>query len=156
MRISLTLVVWMMAWLLWSGLYTPLLVTLGVVSCLLVMVLARRMDFFAKGVYSLHLTPGLIPFWGWLGGQLIKTNLQVARLVLSPRLTISPTVVRIDALPPDPVGQAILGNSITLTPGTVTIDDHEGKLFVHCLTREGADELLEGEMNRRVASLSAG
>lgn len=154
MRVALTLALWMTAWLLWSGLYKPLLIALGVLSCLLVYVLAARMGFFERSVYSLHVIARLAPFWGWLGGELIRSNLQVARLVLSPSLPISPTVIKIRALPEDPVGQAILGNSITLTPGTVTLDDHEGDLFVHCLTREGAEALQEGGMNRRVAALT--
>lgn len=153
MRIFLTVILWFVAWLLWSGLYKPLLIGLGIVSCLLVLVLSRRMGFFDNSVYSLHLVGRLLPFWGWLGKELVIANLKVARIILDPRLRISPTVIRLDALPRGPVGQAILGNSITLTPGTVTIDDHESTLYVHCLTREGADELREGEMNRRVAAL---
>ena len=153
MHVLLTLALWILAWLLWSGLYNPLLVTLGVLSSLLVLFLARRMGFFERRVYSLHLIVRLMPFWGWLGGQLIRSNLDVARVVLSPGLPISPEIVRIRAEASSPVGQAILGNAITLTPGTVTLDDHEGELIVHCLTREGAEALREGEMNRRVAAL---
>jgi len=152
-HVLLTLTLWILAWLLWSGLYNPLLISLGVLSSLLVLFLSNRMGFFERRVYSLHLIARLVPFWGWLGGQLIRSNLDVARVVLDPRLPISPTVIRLKAQPQGPVGQAILGNSITLTPGTVTLDDHEGDLLVHCLTREGADALLEGEMNRRVAAL---
>ena len=155
MRTLLTLALWMVAWLLWSGLYKPLLITLGVLSCLLVLVLTRRMTNFSQDFFNLRLTLRLIPFWGWLSGELVKANLQVARIILSPGLPISPTVVRINAKDKEPGSQALLANSITLTPGTVTIDDHEAKLFVHCLTREGAEELREGEMNRRVAELSA-
>ena len=154
MHILLSLLVWFAAWLLWSGMYKPLLIGLGVVSCLLVLVLSRRMGFFHRDVFSLHLIWRLLPFWGWLGKELVIANVQVARIVLGRPLNISPTVIRLEALPEDPVGQAILGNSITLTPGTVTVDDHEGELLVHCLTREGAQALLEGEMNRRVAALS--
>ena len=153
MHVLLTLTLWILAWLLWSGLYKPLLISLGVLSSLLVLFLSHRMGFFESRVYSLHLIARLVPFWGWLGGELIRSNLDVARVVLNPRLPISPTVIRLKAQPPGPVGQAILGNAITLTPGTVTLDDHEGDLLVHCLTREGADALCEGEMNRRVAAL---
>ena len=153
MHIVLTLILWFVAWLLWSGLYKPLLLTLGVISCLLVLVLARRMGFFDRDVFSLHLIGRLLPFWGWLGKELVVSNIKVARIILSPSMPISPTVTRIDALSEGPVGQAILGNSITLTPGTVTMDDHEGTLIVHCLTQEGADDLAQGEMNRRVAAL---
>ena len=154
MRIFLTLLVWFTAWLLWSGLFKPLLIGLGVVSCLLVLVLSQRMGVFSKDVFSLHLIWRLLPFWGWLGKELFIANLQVARVVLSRHMKISPTVIRLQALSEDRVSQAILGNSITLTPGTVTVDDHEGELLVHCLTREGADALIEGEMNRRVAALT--
>ena len=154
MRLVLTFLLWMAIWLLWSGLYKPLLITLGVVSCCLTLFLAHRMGFFKREVFSLHLSPRLIPFWGWLGIELVKSNLSVARIILSPRMPTSPTVVQLTAQSDDPVLQAILGNSITLTPGTVTLDDHEGELLIHCLTREGADALLEGAMNRRVAALS--
>ncbi|MEM9620751.1 MAG: Na+/H+ antiporter subunit E [Pseudomonadota bacterium] len=156
MRIFVTLTVWMSAWLLWSGLYKPLLISLGVLSCFLVLVLSLRMELFNRDTYSLHLVPRLLPFWAWLANEIVKANVQVAKIVLSPKMQISPTVIRIDALPADAVGQAILGNAITLTPGSVTVDDHEGKLFVHCLTAEGAEALAEGEMNRRVAALTGG
>ena len=55
---------------------------------------------------------------------------------------------------PDEFGQALLGNSITLTPGTVTLDDHEGELVVHCLTDATAKDLEAGGMNRRIAALT--
>lgn len=154
MRIALTFLLWMAIWLLWSGLYKPLLIILGLLSCSLTLFLAYRMGFFKRDVFSLHLAHRLVPFWGWLGLELIKSNLLVARIVLDPKLPISPTVVNLTAQTSDPVLQAILGNSITLTPGTVTLDDHEGKLLVHCLTKQGAQDLLAGDMNQRVAALA--
>tara|TARA_R110000823_G_scaffold119998_12_gene244449 strand:- start:11074 stop:11544 length:471 start_codon:yes stop_codon:yes gene_type:complete len=154
MRVVLTFLLWMTIWLLWSGLYKPLLIVLGFVSCCLTLFLAQRMGFFKREVFSLHLAVRLVPFWFWLGVELVKSNLVVARIILSPRMPVSATVVQLTAQTDDPVLQAILGNSITLTPGTVTLDDHEGKLLIHCLTRAGADALLEGEMNRRVSALS--
>ncbi len=153
MRVWLTLALWFATWLLWSGLYKPLLINLGVLSCLLTLLIARRMGFFGPDVFSLHLTGRLVPFWGWLSKELVKSNIEVARIVLSPRMIISPTVVNLQALPKGRVSQAILGNAITLTPGTVTIDDYEGQLIVHCLTCDGARTLQAGEMNRRAAAL---
>jgi len=153
MRVWLTLALWFATWLLWSGLYKPLLINLGVLSCLLTLLIAKRMGFFGADVFSLHLTGRLVPFWGWLSKELVKSNIEVARIVLSPRMVISPTIVNLQALPKGRVSQAILGNAITLTPGTVTIDDYEGQLIVHCLTRDGARELQAGEMNRRAAAL---
>ena len=74
--------------------------------------------------------------------------------MLDPKLPISPTVVTIKADTEDEVGQVILANSITLTPGTVTLDVFDNHLLVHCVTRQGADEILAGDANRRVAELT--
>ena len=71
-----------------------------------------------------------------------------------PKLPISPTVVYLEAEPEGPVGQVILANSITLTPGTVTLDVFDNRLLVHCVTREGARAIEAGDANRRVAELT--
>ncbi|MGI9331061.1 MAG: Na+/H+ antiporter subunit E [Gammaproteobacteria bacterium] len=144
------------AWLLWSGLYKPLLLGLGVVSCLLVLYLSRRMALTRAGVFTLGLLPGILGFWGWLFKEIVKSNLEVARIVLDPQLSMQPQVVEIEADTQLETGQAILGNSITLTPGTVTLDVFEGKLKVHCLTDAGAAALRAGDMNRRVRAVMGG
>lgn len=141
------------AWLLWSGLYKPQLLAFGAVSCLLVFFLARRMGFFEAQVFALRMSGRLLRFWMWLAVQVVRSSIDVARCVLSPRLPISPRIVRFEATATHPVEQAILGNSITLTPGTLTFDLHDGVLQVHSLTEAGADELMNGEMDRRVAAL---
>ena len=153
-RMSVLLVILVVAWLLWSGLYKSHLLGLGLISCLLSLYLAHRMGALDQGVFSWHVLPRLPRYWSWLIIEIVKSSIEVARIVLQRKLSISPTVVEFEALPKDPVAQAILGNAITLTPGSVTIDDHEGKLIVHCLTEEGADVLLDGEMNRRAAALT--
>jgi multicomponent Na+:H+ antiporter subunit E len=141
------------AWLLWSGLYKPLLLGLGAVSCLLVLYLSRRMDLTRARVFTLGLLPRILGFWGWLLKEIIKSNVEVARIVLDPNLTMQPQVVEIEADTQLETGQAILGNSITLTPGTVTLDVFDGKLKVHCLSDAGAAALKAGEMNRRVRAV---
>ncbi len=156
MRHALLLLVLAATWLLWSGLFQPLLLTFGAASCLLTLYLAHRMGVFRQEVFLLHLLRKLPGYWLWLGAELVKSNLHVARIVLTPTLPISPTVVEFQSLAHGPVGHALLANSITLTPGTVTIDENEGRLKVHCLTRESARDLLAGEMNRRVAAIAEG
>ncbi|MFU8814580.1 MAG: Na+/H+ antiporter subunit E [Pseudomonadales bacterium] len=144
----------MAVWLGWSGYLKPLLLSLGLVSSALVIWLSARMGAFQEESYWLRVLPRVPKFWLWLIWQVVKSNLRVAKIILTPRLAISPTVVTVKALPPDPLGQATLGNCITLTPGTVTLDDHEGELLVHCITQQDASALTEGEMNRRVAALT--
>ncbi len=141
------------AWLLWSGIYTPLLLGLGAFSCVLSLYLAHRIGFF-DDLFSLHVMPSLPRYWGWLMMEIIRSSFDVARIILHRRLPISPTVVEIEAAANGPVGQVMLGNSISLSPGTVTLDVHDGRLLVHCLTREGADALLSGEFDRRAAELT--
>ncbi len=82
--------------------------------------------------------------------QIVIANIDVARRVLSPSLPISPTLIRVKASQSTDLGQAIYANSITLTPGTISIDVEDGEILVHALTREGAQSLLDGEMDRRV------
>ena len=141
------------AWLLWSGIYKPLLLWLGAFSCVLSVYIAHRVGFFRQST-GLHLLPRLPRFSAWLFVEIVKSSLEVVRLVLDPKLPISPTVVEIEAEPEDDVGQVILANSITLTPGTVTLDVFDNRVLVHCVTRVGAQAIEEGSANRRVAELT--
>ena len=141
------------AWLLWSGLFKPLLLFFGVISCLLTFWLVRRMDYFEEKMFALHFSLRLLKFWWWLGGEIIRSSLTVTRIILDPKMPISPRIVDIEAESSHPFNQVILGNSITLTPGTLAIDVHKGVIKVHSLTEEGAQELLAGEMNRRVTGM---
>lgn len=152
--VALLAVVLATAWLLWSGLYKPLLLILGLLSVVVVLVVAARMDLLRRERFVLHVGPRLPGFWLWLMREVAVSSFRVARIVLHPRLPVSPTLVRIRALAKGPVGQATLGNALTLTPGTVTIDVHEGELLVHCLTAKDADALRSDDLNRRVAALT--
>ena len=141
------------AWLLWSGMFKPLLLGLGAFSCLLAGYIAIRMGYFDSPVYALRFNLRLFDFWRWLLKEIVKSSLQVARVVLSRELRLSTRVIEIDASQLSPVDQVVLGNSITLTPGTLTLDASNGRLLVHALTAEGAAALEEGEMYRRVAAI---
>jgi len=125
----------------------------GAFSCVLVLVLARRIGFFDVEAYAFHLAPRLPGYWLWLLKEVFKANVTVAKIVLHPRLPIRPTIVSVDASALSPLGQTILANSITLTPGTISMDLSRGTIEVHCLTQEGAAELKEGEMYRKVVRL---
>ncbi len=141
------------AWLLWSGLFKPLLLVLGVFSCLLTLHLSHRMGYFDRDLFALRFSLRLLRFWGWLTKEIVKSSIQVSRVVLHPKLPISPRVVQVEASCDNPVDQVILGNGITLTPGTLALDVYKGIIQVHCLTNEGAEDILSGEMDRRVAGL---
>jgi multicomponent Na+:H+ antiporter subunit E len=149
------LVALMVSWVLWSGIYKPLLLWLGLFSCLLSVWLAQRMGFFRHPM-SLRTLLRLPAHWFWLLGEIVRSSVEVARVVLSPSLPISPTVVELTTTEASDAGKVILGNSITLSPGTVTIDVHEDRLLVHCLTQHSAAQLRDPEAQRRIARLEVG
>jgi multicomponent Na+:H+ antiporter subunit E len=141
-------------WLLLSGHFDPLLIGLGVVSCVVVALITLRMELIDHEGHPVHLTwRGLFFYWPWLGWEIVKANWDVAKRVLAPSMPISPTMVRVDASQKTDLGIVIYANSITLTPGTVSVDVGEGKILVHALTREGAEAVREGTMNRRVTRM---
>lgn len=140
-------------WLILSGMPEPLLISLGVVSCLLVVWIARRKDLIDHEGLPLHLKwIRWARYWSWLLGQIVLANIDVTRRILDPRLPISPCVIKVPAQMSD-LSKVIYANSITLTPGTVSIQVGEQDITVHALTQAGAEELLQGEMGRRVVTL---
>ena len=143
----------LVTWLLWSGLYKPLLLGLGAFSCILCLYLAHRIGFFQQAS-GLHIITRLPKSWAWLLVEIVKSSIDVAKVVLNPTLPISPSVIDMKAQPKGEIGQAILGNAITLSPGTMTIDVYNGNLKIHCLTRDSAESLLSGEANQLTAALT--
>jgi multicomponent Na+:H+ antiporter subunit E len=144
------------AWLLWSGLFKPLLLGLGLFSCVLTFLVVRRMGYFDNQIFALRFSFRLFAYWAWLGREIFRSSLQVARVVLDPALPISPKTIEIESSSTHPFDQVMLANSITLTPGTLALDLHEGIIKVHTLTEDGARDLMRGEMDRRVNGLKDG
>ncbi len=153
LNLSLLLCVFAIAWLLWSGIYKPMVLGLGAFSCVVAVVFASRMGFFAQSSELLSMIRRLPRYWLWLGGEILVSSWKVARIVLNPSLKVEPTMVEIKASDLEEMGQTILGNSITLSPGTVTIDIDEGELLVHCLKEEDARALQQGDLINRIRGL---
>ena len=145
----------LVSWVLWSGIYKPLLLWLGLFSCVLSVWLAQRMGFFRHAM-PLRAILRLPAYWWWLLWEIVRSSFEVGRVVLTPSLPISPTVVELTTSEKSNSGKVILGNSITLSPGTVTIDVHEDRLLVHCLTEHSALQLKDPELQRRIAGLEVG
>jgi multicomponent Na+:H+ antiporter subunit E len=141
-------------WLLWSGLYIPLLLFLGLASCILVVWLMNRFESIDHESVPIQLGLPILTYWIWLIKEILVSSIQVSQIILSSRIEIQPQLVKVKSQAQSDVGLVIFGNSITLTPGTFTTSiDDDGTLTVHALTQDGADGLLEGSMNRRVGAL---
>jgi len=142
-------------WLLMSGIYTPFLVLSGLGCALAVTALAARMEVIDREGQPLYLMPAALAYWPWLALEILKSGWSVARIILDPRLPISPALVRFRPSQESAVGLVTHANSITLTPGTVTIEARPEEFLVHAITRAGADGLAGSEMDRRVSRFEA-
>jgi multicomponent Na+:H+ antiporter subunit E len=142
-------------WLINSGHYTPLILFFMVVSVLFVSVLCRQMDVVDGESQPLNLTFTIPIYWLWLIKEVVVANIAVARCVWQGPESISPSVIKVKANQKTDLGIVIYANSITLTPGTVSIDLEGNEITVHALTRESAADLLTGEMDRRVCRVES-
>lgn len=140
-------------WLLLSGIYTPLLIILGIFSSALVAWIAHRMNVADHEGFPIHFTWKAITYWPWLLWEIVKANIDVSRIIIKKEPSISPILFRIPADQSTELGQVTYANSITLTPGTVSIAVGEGMIDVHALTKEAADDLKTGRMNERACRL---
>jgi multicomponent Na+:H+ antiporter subunit E len=153
LRATILLLALAATWLLWSGLYKPLLLGLGLLSLAITLWLSLRMGLARREVFALDLVPKLVAYWASLLVDIVKSNFVVARIILSPGLPISPQMVE---LKPDLEGQvarATHANSITLTPSTVTLDSYRGTVLVHCLTQQSAEDTRNNSYATRLARL---
>ncbi len=141
-------------WLLLSGMFTPFLIAAGVGSALAVTLFCRRMDVIDQESYPVHLAwRAVLSYWPWLLKEIAKSGWDVSKRILDPRLPISPTLVEFTPTQRTELGLVIHANSITLTPGTISIEVGPGRFLVHALTQAGADGLAGSEMDRRCSDL---
>ncbi|MEL0083927.1 MAG: Na+/H+ antiporter subunit E [Gammaproteobacteria bacterium] len=140
-------------WFFLSGHTAPLILGLGVASVLSITWLALRMDLIDHEGHPVHLTLRAPFFWIWLVWEIVKSNLQVIKIILDPKLPISPRVFSVPVTQKTDMGRVIYANSITLTPGTVSLQVLEDRIAVHALTRAGQEGLEEGEMDRLVSRM---
>ena len=137
-------------WLLMSGHYTPLILFLGAISVGFVLYLTKRMDSLDEDIFEFKLKRRHFSYWSWLAKEIFKANLDVAKVILAPNMKLSPRILRVPTSQSSELGAVIYANSITLTPGTVSVDIEGDEIIVHALTQELMDGLTEGDMDKRV------
>jgi multicomponent Na+:H+ antiporter subunit E len=143
-------------WLLLSGHYTPLLVGLGVASTVLVVYIAHRMDVIDREGVPLHLGGRFWVYLPWLMKEILVSNINVARIILDPKLPIDPALGPFRASQATDLGRVIHAQSITLTPGTVTTSVDGQDFEIHALVTADIHGRAETEMDRRCTWLEQG
>jgi multicomponent Na+:H+ antiporter subunit E len=138
-------------WLVLSGHYVPFLITAGFVCSVLCVLAARKMRAADSEGHPMELFAGAITYFPWLLMEIVKSGWTVSKIIVNPRLPISPTMTVVTATQRTPAGIATYANSITLTPGTITVGVDGDRLTVHALVSDGATDLEGGGMDRRVS-----
>lgn len=143
-------------WLLLSGKFDLFHMATGVLAVFFVLWLDRNLGPANLGKNDLpirvHPIRALL-YLPWLGWQMLLAAFGVARVVLSPRMPLNPQLVGFTTEQPHTIARVLLGNSITLTPGTLTLDIEGNRYFVHALSDESREGLLGGGMQKKVARL---
>ncbi len=137
-------------WIVLSGFFTPFLLGAGIGSAIAVVWLLRRMRVADNESLPMHLAPRALWYWPWLMKEIAKSAWDVTKLVVHPQIPIEPTLVRFRPSQRTPVGLCTHANSITLTPGTITMDIDADEFLVHALTAAGAEGVVSGDMDRQV------
>jgi len=152
----LTFFILLFFWVLFSGKFDRFHIILGVFACLLVSALSHDL-LFPKGV-----KPGVFLCWvrfvgyiPWMLYQVFLANLHVLYLTFHPRMMemINPKVIEFDSTLNNDISRTTMANSITLTPGTITVNVSVlGKFMVHCLD-DPSGQSLPGEMETRIKNV---
>ena len=153
MKYIILFFVLLMHWILWSGKFDAFHLSLGVISCALVTFMSHDLYIPSKKISPTIIKQSFrfIKYVPWLLYQIILSNIHVAFLVLSPKLPIDPKIIRYKTRLKTDNALVTFANSITLTPGTITADIHEGEFIVHALSKKVADDLMSGEMEDKIA-----
>lgn len=134
---------WLTLLLIWLVANNSLALEIIVVGAALAAVLAILFAPFARVYADIRWTPRVVlnafAFLGVFLWELVLANLNVARLVFSPRIRIRPGIVEIKTRLKSPMGRMALANAITLTPGTLVVDIRDDSLFIHWIVVSSED-----------------
>ena len=147
----LLFVFYFVIWLLLSGHYDPLLLTLGVLSCITCLYVTWKAKFIDEEGLPLHLLIRLPIYTVWLFKEIIKANIDTAKIIILNNP--DPQNFRVKSSQKTEAGKVTYANSITLTPGTVTTVLDGDILEVHALSSDMADDVKSGVMDKKVSWL---
>lgn len=141
-------------WLLMSGIYKPLIVWLGAGSALAATAMLYRMNRLDGHDLRLPLNPvKLVGYFFWLLKEIALSNIAVTKVILSDGRTMRQNFIRVPNTQKTEVGAAVFANSITLTPGTLTVEIDRDSFWVHALAYSDDDPAALADMDARVTAL---
>ena len=140
-------------WFILSGLIAPFMLLLGLVSTAFVVYIINKMDLIDEEI-SFHNfnIMGLLLYLPWLLKEIIISNIKVCLYIIMPNKKINPQIIKVKSSQISELGHVLYANSITLTPGTVTIDVDGDTFTVHTLDDQFKESLESNEMDRKIKS----
>lgn len=130
----------MLFWLMLSGKLDTDVLIVGAIASLIIALLYRDgLSFFTEFRFTPQAMVAGFRYYGYFLRELFKSNLKMAAIVLSPSLPITPGIVKVRTRLKSRMGRLMLANSITLTPGTLTVEMAGEWLYIHCVTLGATD-----------------
>ena len=155
LRTIITVVVLFCLWLLMSGIYQGFIVMLGFIAAAIAVFVVRRMDDVADtGRLEIRLKiTNTIGYFFWLLVEIAKSNWLVTKTILGLNPSIKQHFFKVPCTQETEVGKTTFANSITLTPGTISVEHEGDKIWVHALSYSEEDLDALADMNSRVSNI---
>ena len=138
-------------WLLMSGHYNLLIVSLGIISCTFCVYVAKRGKLIDEEGLPIFFIPRLLNYLIWLFKEILKSNLSTAKVIINGK--VEPETFTVKTSQVTDVAKVTYANSITLTPGTVTTKIQKGVFEVHALNSDFGNDVRTNEMDKKVTWL---
>ena len=152
MKIFVLAILYGLIWISFSGHFDFLLLSFGVISVLIVLYTIRRMHVIDETPIKFQMNLfSFVTYCFWLLKEILKSNIAVTKTILSPQIEVKQNMFDVPLSPNSEAAQVIFANSITLTPGTITVETEENSLLVHSLNFSGTTEDEIADMGKRVS-----
>ena len=157
MRSIAIVIVLFALWLLLSGIYTTMIVGLGFASSLLVLIIINRMDTRDGDSVEIRFSPfRFAKYIVWLMVEIARANWAVTKTILSRNMSIRQHLFTVPYTQKTDVAQVMFANSITLTPGTITVETEDGQFLVHAVSYSDDDPAAIADMDARITACETG
>tara|TARA_Y100000590_G_scaffold467150_1_gene645010 strand:+ start:13943 stop:14443 length:501 start_codon:yes stop_codon:yes gene_type:complete len=145
-------------WYLLSGKNNLLLIAIGLLSVGSIIGYLSKINLIDEESLPLYLIPKVFTYWFWLYKEILLSSIYVAKLIIAPKLEISPQYFKIKSNQKTSMGFNIYANSITMTPGTISviINNTKKEINVHSITIDTKDSLKKGNMDKKIKNLMGG
>ena len=138
-------------WLLMSGHYSILIISLGIISCAFCVYVAKRGKLIDDEGLPIFFIPRLSNYLIWLFKEILISNLNTAKVIINGK--VEPETFTVKTSQVTDVAKVTYANSITLTPGTVTTKIQKGVFEVHALNSDFGNDVRTNEMDKKVTWL---